>query len=1139
MFMKWEIVALKRRSKRREWDSLLWSLAPKAHQSIISFRSTLLNKDTLIISTSKNQDSTQLAPSPFPLRAKLPGIIRSIVFGLLVFTGVIPIRAQLPPGWSDTDIGSPTLGSSTYSDNAFTLTGAGTGPGQDHDQMHFTYRTLDEGGNFRLTARLVSFDGVTGAQVGLTVRQGTEPGGSTGGVTYRPSAGKGPNPNVFGCFARDAEPGAMYPWRSPGTNSPLGTPCWLQLVRYGKTFAVYKSTNGKVWSQVHNASGGTFSVAGPIQVGFFVSSGGDGTVKATVDSVKLEKNPALAYESSWIGNSFSSYYDGYVSGGSTAMWVGPDGTCYVTSSWDEAGQGGKSYKDGKIVHRFTLGTGHPYEGSIASDGTHLYYFGAISTERNGIYQTDLSGSINSGYQPLYLQSPLLDPKTGRNKMTGLAYGNGELYVSDQATGQVLVVNPAQNTYGAGPAVINMIVTQTIDTSGVTHPAPEAVYQSTLGNEAVSMSIPGLTSGKSYNVRLHFAELNPKDNAAGQRVMNLSVGSQKVTDFDIYATAGALYKATVVPFSNVTPDESGNLEVRLSRAASSVDRWAAISGIEILNANDSPFLAINCGGADSGDWKSTPHEIPGRDFSFTRPGPIAVDKSGGLWITQETDGWPPLFHHTSTPNGAAIKLYDKNGNYLNKQITDVVNPTALSYDRASDRLLVAENGPAQNIRFYNLYTGTDKAPACTSTFGEPGGIFSGKTPGLIHDPAAGGDARFFGPTGVGLDSAGNIYVVCNSGGNQTDLRAFSPDGKLLWNLAALEMTHTGDFDPNAGDSDVWTATHHYTMDYKGSKAGAEWRLKSYINNPFAYTYPSNLGGCNAVYRKIKGTPLLFTGGQGIVNNIYVYRFSGEQIIPCGSFSIKHGQPGIQMWSDTNGDGVEQPEEDSVVTPLRGFQSFDVGNNGDIYLATGDVGGTPPKVEKIPFQGFNAKGVPLYSTTPVAFASFDQFSDLANGNVSRLRYVGGPLDTMYLLGRTIARPKDGNIGGTLGCYDHWSTKPVKRFVIVLPTPMDDLNFLNYPPYSGDGFVYEAFDVANGMAFCTDLWGTIRVIDAKGNFVMNMLPGPDIGSDNAWEDENMGLRAHYNSERGEYDILQENSGFRARENFYRWTPKPHDHK
>src|SRR5689334_6494918 len=47
------------------------------------------------------------------------------------------------------------------------------------------------------------------------------------------------------------------------------------------------------------------------------------------------------------------------------------------------------------------------------------------------------------------------------------------------------------------------VSNTITTSGVTNPAPQAVYQSNrYGN--FTYTIPGLTANGSYTVRLHFA-----------------------------------------------------------------------------------------------------------------------------------------------------------------------------------------------------------------------------------------------------------------------------------------------------------------------------------------------------------------------------------------------------------------------------------------------------------------------------------------------------------------------------------------------------------------------------------------------------------------------------------------------------------
>ncbi|WP_322480436.1 malectin domain-containing carbohydrate-binding protein, partial [Thermogemmatispora sp.] len=75
----------------------------------------------------------------------------------------------------------------------------------------------------------------------------------------------------------------------------------------------------------------------------------------------------------------------------------------------------------------------------------------------------------------------------------------------------------------------------IDTSGVTNPAPQAVYQSNrYGN--FTYTIPNLTAGAAYTVRLHFAETYWS--AAGKRVFNVSINGQQVlTNFDIYAAAG--------------------------------------------------------------------------------------------------------------------------------------------------------------------------------------------------------------------------------------------------------------------------------------------------------------------------------------------------------------------------------------------------------------------------------------------------------------------------------------------------------------------------------------------------------------------------------------------------------------------------
>jgi hypothetical protein len=95
----------------------------------------------------------------------------------------------------------------------------------------------------------------------------------------------------------------------------------------------------------------------------------------------------------------------------------------------------------------------------------------------------------------------------------------------------------------------------IDTSGVTDPAPQAVYQhERYGN--FTYTVPGLTPGASYTVRLHFAEIYW--NSAGQRLFNVAInGATVLSSFDIYAAAGGKNKAVVEQFT-ATADAQGRI-----------------------------------------------------------------------------------------------------------------------------------------------------------------------------------------------------------------------------------------------------------------------------------------------------------------------------------------------------------------------------------------------------------------------------------------------------------------------------------------------------------------------------------------------------------------------------------------------------
>jgi hypothetical protein len=157
-------------------------------------------------------------------------------------------------------------------------------------------------------------------------------------------------------------------------------------------------------------------------------------------------------------------------------------------------------------------------------------------------------------------------------------------------------------------------TKTIRTTGVTNPAPQAVYQSyRYGN--FSYTIPGLTANASYTVRLHFAETYWK--AAGKRIFNVSInGNQVLTKFDIFATAGGAAIAVVEQF-NATASTTGTINIRFSTVVNN----AQVNGIEVLEGT-------------SATPTSTPTSTP--TPTSTSGGVPTVSSSGGVPATPASE-----------------------------------------------------------------------------------------------------------------------------------------------------------------------------------------------------------------------------------------------------------------------------------------------------------------------------------------------------------------------------------------------------------------------------------------------------------------------------------------------------------------------
>ena len=123
-------------------------------------------------------------------------------------------------------------------------------------------------------------------------------------------------------------------------------------------------------------------------------------------------------------------------------------------------------------------------------------------------------------------------------------------------------------------------TAAIDLSGLSYPAPQAVYQSwrTGVKKAANFSyaLGGLTAGSAYSLRLHFAENSLAK--SGARKFDVTVNGVKVLSaFDVFANAGGKNKALIKTF-NTTANGSGQIVV--SFTAVTAAQPPIVNGIEI-------------------------------------------------------------------------------------------------------------------------------------------------------------------------------------------------------------------------------------------------------------------------------------------------------------------------------------------------------------------------------------------------------------------------------------------------------------------------------------------------------------------------------------------------------------------------------
>jgi hypothetical protein len=145
-------------------------------------------------------------------------------------------------------------------------------------------------------------------------------------------------------------------------------------------------------------------------------------------------------------------------------------------------------------------------------------------------------------------------------------------VSINAGGGAVDPFVADADVSGGTAATNW--TGAINTSGVTNPAPQAIYQSERYG-AMTYTIAGLVPATLYTVRLHFAE--NYFTRVRQRVFNVAInGTTALGNFDIFAAARKAHKAVVREFT-VAANASGEIVIAFTNGTNN----ALINGIQVL------------------------------------------------------------------------------------------------------------------------------------------------------------------------------------------------------------------------------------------------------------------------------------------------------------------------------------------------------------------------------------------------------------------------------------------------------------------------------------------------------------------------------------------------------------------------------
>jgi hypothetical protein len=289
-------------------------------------------------------------------------------------------EAQLPPGWTDTDIGSPSYaGSATYSAGNWSVSGGGSDIWNTADQFNFCYT------NSTSYAVMIAL---------VTSVEATDPWAKAG-VMFRDDTTAGA---MFATVEATSGNGVNFQWRNStggecgysqvgGVNAPV----WVKLVRYGNDFSGFYSPDGTAWLPIGPDE--TIPMISAGLAGLAVTAHNDALLNtSTFSSLTISNTPAApppvfgVFRQLWsnLDSSLGNTLDELTNTTYNPNWPNNPDSAYTkvyTSFETEANTGMINY--GQRLRAFVVPpTNGNYTFSIASDDTSDLFVSTDETPAN-------------------------------------------------------------------------------------------------------------------------------------------------------------------------------------------------------------------------------------------------------------------------------------------------------------------------------------------------------------------------------------------------------------------------------------------------------------------------------------------------------------------------------------------------------------------------------------------------------------------------------------------------------------------------------------------------------------------------------------------------------------------------------------